>query len=159
MKNLVTTLVAFFIFIQAFNATAKSDHVLLFTINDGNVFNLSEKQGRVVLINFWASWCVNCLEEMPILEEVYQKYKAKNLEIVGISIDRAREKANFEKYSSVVSYPNVMLNKVKKTNFEEPYAVPLTYIIDKNGEVVKTISPSQSALTVEDFDSIIKPLL
>ena len=75
MKNLVTALVAFFIITQSSNAVAKSDHVLFFTTNDGNVFNLSEKQGRVILINFWASWCVNCLEEMPVLDEIYKKYK------------------------------------------------------------------------------------
>ena len=66
---------------------------LPFTAKDmeGNEISLSDYRGKVVLINFWATWCVGCRQEIPHLRDVYAKYKEKGFVIIGISQDRGRE--------------------------------------------------------------------
>jgi thiol-disulfide isomerase/thioredoxin len=58
-----------------------------FPLIDGENFNISEKRGKVVLIDFWATWCPPCVKGIPFLKKLYKKHKAKGLEILGISLD------------------------------------------------------------------------
>ena len=67
-------------------ATKKLSKLNLLTL-DGKEIKLSDYKGKVVLINFWASWCPPCKEEMPILEKVYQKYNDKNFVILAVNMD------------------------------------------------------------------------
>ncbi len=70
----------------------------------GKPRRLSEWDGKLVLVNFWASWCGPCREEMPLLDATREKLAGKNLEVVGIAIDNARAVADFLK-DSPVRYP------------------------------------------------------
>jgi len=140
-------------------AQTKEYPSLIITTLDGKNFDLKEKRGKVVIINFWAKWCIDCRKEMPILEEIYQKYKSQNLEIIGISIDRKRAREKVLEIASSLSYPNAMLYEVKETSFEEPNAIPVSYVIDKNGKLIAKITASDSEVTKEDFENILKPLL
>ncbi len=137
----------------------KADPTLIITTLDGKNFDLKEKQGKVVIINFWAEWCAPCRKEMLILDQIYRQYKTKNLEIIGINIGHKKERQKASKISSSLSYPNAMLIDATQTNLEEPSAIPLSYIIDKKGHLIKKLDPSKNPLTIEDFEEIIKPLL
>ena len=57
----------------------------------GQIFDLSKLRGKVVLINYWATWCVPCKKEMPVLNFFYRRYHEQGLEIIGISADRPRD--------------------------------------------------------------------
>lgn len=140
-------------------AEIKAEPSLIITTFDGKNFNLKEKRGKVVLISFWAKWCIDCRKEMPILNEIYQKYKSRNLEIIGINIEQKRERKEVLELSSSVSYSNAMLYEATETSFEEPDSVPINYVIDKKGNLAATISPDDDELTKDDFEKIIKPLL
>ena len=137
----------------------KANPTLIITTFDGKNFDLKEKRGKVVIINFWAKWCVDCRKEMPILEEIYQKYKLQDLEIIGISIDRKRERQKVLEVSSLLSYSNAMFIDAKETSFEEPNAIPVSYVIDKDGKLITKITANDSKATKEDFENYLKPLL
>jgi thiol-disulfide isomerase/thioredoxin len=137
----------------------KADPTLIITTLDGKNFDLKEKLGKVVIINFWAKWCADCRKEMLILDEIYRDYKSRNLEIIGINIGRKRERQKVLEFSSSLSYPNAMFIDAKETSFEEPNAIPVSYVINKDGKLVKKISADDVKLTKQDFENILKPLL
>jgi peroxiredoxin len=110
----------------------------VFTLNDlkGNTFRLSDYNGKVILLNFWATWCPPCREEIKSLERLYQKYKDNDLIIFAISLDRTPEKAKRFIKELAPSFPvlydyNAMVSK--KYNV---FSIPTTFLIDKKGRIV-----------------------
>ena len=100
---------------------------------DGKNFNLSDYKGKPILINFFASWCLPCREEMPALEKIAHEYKPKGVVFLGIAIDDTEEKMkNFiAKYG--VTFP-VGLDKTAAIQKSFGlYGIPTTYFIDKEG--------------------------
>jgi thiol-disulfide isomerase/thioredoxin len=136
----------------------KADPTLIITTLDGKNFNLKEKRGKVVIINFWAKWCVDCRKEMLILDEIYKEYKSRNLEIIGINIGRKREYQKILEVSSSLSYPNAMFYEAKETSFEEPNSIPISYIIDKEGKLVATLTSGRETGSKKYIEELLKPL-
>ena len=65
---------------------------------DGNVIKLSDYRGRVVLLDFWATWCEVCHREMPVMMEVYEKYRSEGFEIIAVSVDGENKEADLRAY-------------------------------------------------------------
>jgi len=106
----------------------------------GQHHRLSDYRGKIVLINFWASWCPECIEEMPSLNKIYEKYKGKGLVVLGISADRKKEAAMKILTKADVKYP--VLLDTSGGIFMRRYAViafPTTVVIDRNGFIVERI--------------------
>ncbi len=107
---------------------------------DGKVYRLSDLKGKVVVLNFWASWCPDCLEEMPSLQKAYNSLNKDGLVVLGISIDRKREKVSELVRKLKITYPILLDSKGEV--FIKKYTViglPSTFIIDKNGEISERI--------------------
>ncbi len=104
---------------------------------DGNVVSTAQWQGKVVLLNFWATWCPPCREEIPILVDLAKKYK-DGLLIVGISLDDASadEVRQFTK-AFHVNYPIVMWSRELVAEYGGVPALPTTFLINKEGRVVQ----------------------
>lgn len=97
-------------------------------------------KGKVVLIDFWASWCPPCVADMPHLVEAYAKYKNKGFEIVGVSLDSKNDdwKAGITKLN--ITWPQVSDLKGWDSELSKPYAVssiPHTILIDKDGTILE----------------------
>lgn len=108
-----------------------------FTLNllDGGNFNSSDYKGKPVLINFFASWCLPCREEMPVLEKIVHEYKPKGVVFLGIAVDDTEEKMKdfIAKYG--VTFP-VGLDKTATIQKSFGiYGIPTTYFIDKQGVI------------------------
>ena len=108
---------------------------------DGNLVSLSDLRGKLVLVNFWATWCYPCRMEIPEFNDLYKQYKDRGLEILGVSMsDTQKALQNFTK-SFKVDYPILYgtqqdLNKISMM-YGGISAVPTTFIVNAQGELVK----------------------
>ena len=108
---------------------------LVLTTLDGSTFDLGKLRGKVVMVNYWATWCAPCRKEMPKLDAFYKKYQAQGLEIVGISIDFERDLEKARKVARTVAYPMAVAKAITDDGFGIPKGVPITWIIDTDGKV------------------------
>ena len=124
---------------------------------DGATYDLAQLRGQVVLVNFWASWCIPCEDEAPLLENAWRRYQDGGVVFIGVDyVDTETEaKAFMARYG--VSYPN---GADLGTAISQAYrikGVPETYVIDKTGTLAFVkIGPFQSQAEIA---SIIEPLL
>jgi cytochrome c biogenesis protein CcmG, thiol:disulfide interchange protein DsbE len=106
---------------------------LVLTAIDGTSIDLAKLRGKVVLVNFWATWCAPCRKEMPTLDAFYRRHRGQNFELVGISVDFPRDAAKMRKAAAGVSYPAVGIKDIEVNGFGAPDGVPVTYVIDGEG--------------------------
>jgi len=139
-----------------------------FSVNSGEaapVFELFDLQGRkhvlsdyigkVVLINFWASWCKECITEMPSLNVLYEKFRDKGLVVLGVTIDRKAEDAGAAAKKARIAFPILLDNKGEV--FIKKYAViglPTTIIVDRKGIVREILIGTQDFLEKEMKDKM-----
>jgi len=108
-----------------------------FTLTDvrGNTWNLRELRGKVVLVNFWATWCPPCRKEMPDLDALYRRFKEQGFVILGISDEDAGKVESFLA-EHPVSYP-VLLDPGRKTNEKfRVDGIPKSFVYDRDGKLV-----------------------
>jgi peroxiredoxin len=106
------------------------------TLINGENFKLSEHEGKVVLLNIWATWCAPCREEVPDFVELYDRYRDQGLEIIGVSIDKQGESVVIpfmEKYE--VNYPIVIDRGTIMDKYGPTMGIPTTYIIGREGNL------------------------
>ncbi|HZR73827.1 TlpA disulfide reductase family protein [Bradyrhizobium sp.] len=108
---------------------------LVLTELGGETFDLSKLHGKVVLVNYWATWCAPCKREMPVLNAFYRRYHEQGLEVIGISADHPEDFAKMRKMSTTLAYPTSTLDKISQNGFGAPEGFPLTYVIDRDGVV------------------------
>jgi cytochrome c biogenesis protein CcmG/thiol:disulfide interchange protein DsbE len=126
---------------------------------DGQSFDLSSQRGKVVIVNFWATWCPPCREEMPSLDTFYRRYRSQGLEMIGLSADRQRDRSDVVKVMQSFSYPAAMLDDAKVNDFGTPDALPMTVVVDGNGVVRAKFTPDQTKVTEKSLSDAVLPLL
>ena len=112
------------------------------TDHNDSLYVLSELRGKVVLVNFWATWCGPCRAEIPDFNELYEKYHDKGFEILGVSLtDSKKQLKDFSKVYGV-KYPLLHGTNKEIDNITRAYggvpAVPWSFLIGVNGEIIKT---------------------
>lgn len=128
---------------------------LVVTELDGQVFDLAKLKGKVVLVNYWATWCAPCKKDMPKLNAFYSRYHGQNLEMIGISVDRPGDLPKVRKVMATLAYPVAVLKGVTVDGFGEPEGVPITWIIDGDGKVRNMMIDVRDEL----LDGLVVPLL
>ena len=105
----------------------------------GPSVRLSEHLGEVVVINFWATWCGPCRQEMPLLDELYGKYQLAGLILLSVNIDDSAEPAIEMAQTLQVSYPVLFDTRKEVSRAYEVSAMPVTVLVDRAG-VVRYVS-------------------
>lgn len=121
---------------DAIQTKKKAPHFSLKT-SEGATIDLKKLKGKLVLVNFWATWCGPCRAEIPAFVDVYEQYKDKGLEIVGISVDDdgwTEVKPFVERYK--INYPVVIDNGSVARAYGNVSAIPTTFLVDKDGNLV-----------------------
>ena len=126
---------------------------------DGKNFDLAALKGKVVVLHFWATWCAACREEMPALEAVYRQYHNKGLEVLAVSADRPRAQSDVDQVMHYFTFPASMLGAVTKNELGTVTAIPVTYVIDKEGTLENILTPDIMPLTQAAFGDEVKSLM
>jgi thiol-disulfide isomerase/thioredoxin len=123
----------------------------------GTAYTTKSLAGKVVVVNFWATWCKPCLKEIPDLSKVYEKYKARGLVMLGVMTDDPDHNAllNFQS-DNEMTYPVVRANSDIMVSYSYPGALPTTFVYDRGGkQVYSHVGP----LRVEQLERLLEPLL
>jgi thiol-disulfide isomerase/thioredoxin len=108
---------------------------------DGNEVDLSKMNGKVVLIDFWATWCGPCMMEMPNVLDAYKKYHSKGFEIIGISFDKDLEALKKVTKENEMAWPQYFDGKMWDNDFGAYFGIqgiPTMWLVDKEGKVADT---------------------
>jgi peroxiredoxin len=107
----------------------------------GQTVRLSDHRGKVVLVNFWATWCVPCAAELPHLERLYAKYRDQGFIVLGISMDGPETSANVDPHARRhgLSFPVLLDEETRVVGTYNPKrTAPFTVLIGRDGAVAKT---------------------
>ncbi len=142
-------------------ATKGAEAILAASFPDleGNIQPVSQWRGKVMVVNFWASWCAPCREEIPEFISFQDKFRDKGLVFVGIAVDQKERAAAFSKEMGI-NYP-VLVGDMKAIQIAGAAgniqgALPFTVVIDRNGKI---IGSKLGRLSESKLESMIGPLL
>ena len=119
-------------------------------------FDLSAERGKIILLNFWATWCPPCRGEVPVLEAFYRENRDRGVEIIALSADRARDRAEVLKAAQSFTYPAAMLSDATANGFGTPHVLPLTVVIDRGGAVTAIFNERVSK---DGLEAVVRPML
>lgn len=129
------TLVLFAAVILSFPSFAKNQIAPSFSLPSfkGNELNIEEWRGKVVYLDFWASWCKPCVESFPKLEALQQKYQGQGFTVIAINLDEKKQNALKFLAENPVSYPVLYDANAEVAQLYQVAAMPSSYFIDKKG--------------------------
>jgi len=160
---MIPVILVAFVLVSADNACALKDDPPVapdFTLKDlnGSDVSLSDYEGKVLILNFWATWCPPCRAEIPDFIEVYSDYKSKGLEILGISVDQvsADQVRKFVERNEM-NYPVAMATSELFRDYPAPQAIPTTLVIDRTGKIqYKKVGMMSKRELIDLFDKFSK---
>ncbi len=153
----VVLLAVMFVFSQSSAQRINSAPNFKLKTHEGKTVELAKLKGKVVIVNFWATWCPPCRREIPGFLDVYKQYKGKGLEIVGVALDE-------DGWSVVkpyvdqarMDYPVVVGDGNLANAYGGIESIPTTFVIDKKGNVARK---HIGYMSKADFENIVKSLL
>jgi peroxiredoxin len=122
----------------------------------GDSVKLADYEGKVLLIDFWATWCVTCEKEVPDLKILYKKYKGSSFELLAASVDEAAPSA-VASFAAKKKLPwRVVFATTKSVKNYNVFGLPAKFLIDQDGKLYKTYQPDTA---IEEIDADIDALL
>ena len=125
----------------------------------GELFDLSALRGKVVVLNFWASWCGPCRSEMPLLEALQRDYRDRGVIVIGLSADDRHDHKDAVRAVQGLSYFNGLLAEAQTNGFGTPQALPLTYIIGPAGTVTAMLSANRGPFSALQLRAAVDAVL
>lgn len=128
----------------------------------GKTASLSDYKGKMVIINFWATWCPPCLDEIPDLIKFQSKYGSKGVQVIGVNFMERADEKRLKEFVELhgINYPIVYddNDKIEKLSnaLGGAYGLPVTKILDRSG---KFVGSHVGGLTVEQLVEFVKPML
>ncbi len=159
MKRITALIFAclFSLSLQAKELSGPAPDFTLTTL-DGDKVKLSDLKGQVVMINFWASWCGPCRQEMPLLNDIYAGYKKAGFVLLGVNLDESADDAKDFLKKTPVNFPVLLDSQGKVADLYKNQAMPSSYFVDRKGNLVhlhQGYKPGEEA----EYKRVIKKLL
>jgi len=129
------------------------------TLLDGKPFASDQLKGKVLVVNFWATWCGPCREEMPALDAWYVAMRERGVEVLALSVDELGDEAKVREAARPYAFPAAMMKAAKLSGFGRIWRMPVSAVFNRDGRLVKQDWFIQPSLDAAALDAVVKPLL
>ena len=129
------------------------------TLIDGKPFSLNNNRGKVILVNFWASWCEPCREEMPAIEAFLKNNKARGFEVLAITMDKPSDMEQAKQIMRNYSFLFAEKNQINYSGYGRIWRIPSSFIIDKQGILRKNGLTGDPKVDTKLLEEVVTPLL
>jgi cytochrome c biogenesis protein CcmG, thiol:disulfide interchange protein DsbE len=121
----------------------------------GNLEGLVDYKDQVIVLNFWATWCAPCLEEMPAFEKLYRRYRSQGLTVLAVSLD----KGDISTVKGFVDANNLTFSVLIDSDgvaekLYPSFTIPFTYVIDKDGRIAARVDGAKNWASSETFAAL-----
>jgi thiol-disulfide isomerase/thioredoxin len=155
--SVVCLLLAFPAFVFAQNKRIEKAPAVALKDLSGKIVKIGDYKGKVILLNFWATWCPPCRAEIPELIKWQKKYQNQGLQIIGITYPpTSRAKVHRFARRNKINYPVLFGSKKTRALFNAGETMPFSVVIDRNGNIGEGI---EGVIFADEFDEKIKPLI
>lgn len=103
------------------------------TLLSGEPFDLASMHGKVVLVNFYSSYCKFCAYEIGNLESFYEAHRGEGFEVIAVGVDELRDRERVERMLGIYNLPGTMADQLAENGFARRYPTPTAFVIDRNG--------------------------
>jgi len=122
----------------------------------GETFDLSAMRGKVVLVNFYSSYCKFCAYEIGLLESFYEAHRAEGFEVIALGVDSAGDRERVERNLAIYNLPGTMAATLTQNGFGRRYPTPTAFIVDRDGILRQKVT---GAKTPRHYQEVILPLI
>jgi cytochrome c biogenesis protein CcmG, thiol:disulfide interchange protein DsbE len=126
---------------------------------DGGTFSTERIRGRVLLVNFWATWCAPCRAEMPEIEAYYQAHRDAGFDVLALSVDELADEPKVREAARPFSFAVAMAKASRLSGFGRIWRMPVCAVFDREGRLVRQDWFIQPRLDAAALDAVIGPLL
>jgi peroxiredoxin len=126
---------------------------------DGDPFRLADAAGKVVVVNYWASWCEPCRAELPAIDAYFRKHRDEGLIVIAISMDKPSEEAKVREVMKAYAFPAALAKDASARGYGRIWRIPLTFVIDRQGIVRKDGWFVDPGINEASLDAVVTPLL
>jgi peroxiredoxin len=128
-------------------------------LDSNEVFQLVKQRGKVVIVNFWATWCAPCKAEMPALQSYLQQHRGDGLEVLAISMDDPKDEPMVKKMAQQFSFQVALKADANFKGLGRIWRMPTTFVIDKEGVLRKNGHVGDAEISAAELESLVTPLL
>ena len=122
----------------------------------GQEFDIASMRGKVVLVNFYSSYCKFCAYEIGLLEAFYEEHKTEGFEVIAIGVDALEDRPRVERMLGIYNLPGTMADELTETGYARRYPTPTAFIVDRDGILRHRIT---GAKTPQHYREVLLPLL
>jgi cytochrome c biogenesis protein CcmG/thiol:disulfide interchange protein DsbE len=129
------------------------------TLVDGSRFVLAGQRGKVVLVNFWATWCPPCRAEMPAIDAFYRAHRDEGLVVIAISMDEPEDLPKVSEAMAGFSFPTALVSRTQAKGYGRLWRMPLTFVVDRDGILRRNAWKAAPTIDAAALEAEVLPLL